>query len=76
MNNEDDDFGFTAIDYDPVTEMRASAAMTNKLQQLEDLILPLLYNLQKNSDKATIHWPNRREVIQKQIDKILAITRS
>ena len=46
-----------------------------KLQQVEQLILPLLYNLQKNPDKEYIHWPNRKDIIQKQIDKILQVTR-
>lgn len=73
---EDNDFGFTAIDYDPVAEMRDTFNTKQKMQQLEELILPLLKNLQKNPDKPTIHWPNRAEVIQQQIDKILSITRS
>lgn len=46
-----------------------------KLQQVEQLILPLLYNLQKNPDKEYIHWPNRKDIIQKQIEKILQVTR-
>lgn len=47
-----------------------------KLKQLEGLIMPLLVNLMKNPDKDYIHWPNRAPLIQKQIDKIIAITRS
>jgi len=47
-----------------------------KLHNLEVLILPLLYNLQKNSEKEYIHWPNREKIIQAQIEKILLITRS
>jgi predicted transcriptional regulator len=47
-----------------------------KLKDVENLILPLLYNLMKNPDKAYIKWENRAPVIQKQIDKITAITRS
>ena len=46
-----------------------------KLKEVENLILPLLANLKKNPDKAYIHWPNRGAVIDKQIDKITAITR-
>jgi hypothetical protein len=45
-----------------------------KLQEVEQLILPLLYNLQKNPDKEYIHWPNRKEIIQKQIERILQVT--
>lgn len=76
MNDDDFDFGFTAVDFDP-TEVQAQVDETkNKLQQVEALILPLLKNLMKNPDKDYIHWPNRSPVIQKQIDKITAITRS
>jgi len=52
-----------------------TSEVRGKLQQVEQLILPLLYNLQKNPDKEYIHWPNRKDIIQKQIDKILNITR-
>lgn len=47
-----------------------------KLQQVEQLTLPLLYNLKKNEDKEYIYWPNRTEVIDRQIQKVLSITRS
>ena len=33
-------------------------------------------NFKKNPDKAYIHWPNRTAVIDKQIEKILKVTRS
>lgn len=49
--------------------------VTAKLKQVEDLILPLLYNLQKNPDKDYIHWPGRTAIIDKQIEKIKAVTR-
>lgn len=47
-----------------------------KLKEVENLILPLLYNLKKNPEKAIINWPNRGPVIDKQIEKIIAVTRS
>lgn len=47
-----------------------------KLLQVESLIMPLLVNLMKNPSLDYIHWPNRETLIQKQIDKILAITRT
>lgn len=47
----------------------------SKLTELEKLIIPLLVNLMKNNDKEYIYWPNRKEKIQEQIDKILALTR-
>ena len=42
---------------------------------LEKMIIPLLKNLMKNPEKEYIYWPNRTDKIQKQIDKILEITR-
>lgn len=48
----------------------------DKLASLEKLILPLLVNLMKNPEKDTIKWPGRAPIIEKQIEKILAITRS
>ena len=49
----------------------------NKILQVEKLIIPLLMNLVKDADtKEYIKWPNRRPVIEKQMEKILAITRS
>lgn len=49
--------------------------VATKLKQAEDLVLPLLYNLQKNPEKEYIHWPNRVAIIDKQIEKIKAVTR-
>jgi hypothetical protein len=47
-----------------------------KLAAVEKLILPLLVNLMKNPQQDTIKWPGRAPIIEKQIEKILAITRS
>ena len=47
-----------------------------KLTALEKMILPLLVNLMKNPEKDTIKWPGRAPIIEKQIEKILAVTRS
>ena len=46
----------------------------DKFGQLEKLIFPLLIKLAK-SPEAYIHWPNRAEVIEAQIKKIVEITR-
>jgi len=77
------DFGFTAVDeadvVEPiVTEVKSSSTTEakQKMQSLEKLVLPLLVNLMKNPEKEYIHWPNRVPLIEKQIEKILAITRA
>lgn len=76
------DFGFTAVDEsevaDPfVTEVKSSnnTELKQKLQTVEKLILPLLVNLMKNPEKEYIHWPNRVPLIEKQMERILSITR-
>jgi len=60
-----------------VNEHRAlvESDVANKLLAVEELILPLLYNLKKNPEKEYIHWPNRTAIIDKQIEKIQAVTR-
>lgn len=76
---EDDfDFGFTLEDEVSLVEKipADTTELKKRMQQLEKLILPLLNNLLKNPEKEYIHWPNRTEIIKKQIDKITKITRS
>ena len=47
-----------------------------KLKALEELIVPLLVNLMKNPEKEYIYWPNRKDKLQEQIDKVLKLTRN
>ena len=47
----------------------------DRLIDCEKLILPLLQNLMKNEEKEYIYWPNRRAIIQSQIDRLQKITR-
>ena len=47
-----------------------------KFGTLEKLIVPLLMNLAKDSDtNPYIHWPNRKQIVEEQIKKILTVTR-
>lgn len=48
---------------------------SGQMKKLEKLVLPLLYNLMKNPENEYIKWPGRTEIIQKQINKIVSITR-
>lgn len=49
----------------------------SRMNEVENLILPLLKNLAKDGDsREWIRWPNRTDIINKQIDKLLEITRS
>lgn len=47
----------------------------SQMRKLEKLILPLLHNLMKNPENEYIKWPGRTAIVQKQINKIVAITR-
>ena len=42
--------------------------------KVEELILPILYNLMKNPEKDYIYWPKREQIIMKQIEKIKDVT--
>lgn len=72
------DFGFSFTDDAEIAAPVNSVeeAYKQKLKAVENLILPLLNNLKKNPDKPIIRWENRVPVIDAQIEKILAITRS
>lgn len=80
----DDDFGFSAIsaaDYElRITKAAevASAPIEDykaRLEDLESLIIPFLKKLRDTGDKEYIFWPNRKPALDKQIEKILKLTR-
>jgi len=49
---------------------------SQKMNEVEELILPLLKNLAKDGDKREwIRWPGRTDILNAQIDKITAVTR-
>jgi hypothetical protein len=50
-------------------------AHAESLKTLEQMIVPLLVNLMKDTDREYLYWPNRKPVIEDQIEKILAVTR-
>jgi hypothetical protein len=75
-----DDFGFTAeddADYEAVIAEKEETVEEYKerLKEVEKLILPFLTKLLKTSDQPIIKWPNRKPVIESQIQKILNLTR-
>lgn len=76
----DDDFGFTAIDEEEYTDVIAEKEETveeykERLHEVEKLILPFLTKLLKTADQPIIKWPNRKETLETQIQKILNLTR-
>ena len=67
LMNLDDEFD--------VVKSTTEADVRSRLIDVEKLIMPLLVNLLKSADKDYIHWPNRKDKIQAQIDKLLSMTR-
>jgi hypothetical protein len=62
-------------DKDTVTKTVTDEDTKKRFTDIEKIILPFLYNLQK-SDEPYIHWPNRGPIIKAQIEKILKLTRN
>ena len=78
---EYNDFGFTAMDADELASVdtkivEKTTSAVEVIEQMDDFIRPLLENLMKDSDKDYIYWPNRAEMIKKQIDKLNNIQKS
>lgn len=78
--DETDDFGFTAVDEAEYTDVIAEKEETveeykARLKQVEKLIIPFLMKLVKTSDQPIIKWPNRKNILEAQIQKILNLTR-
>jgi len=84
----DYDFGFTGVDESEIKQDVLQALdekhqeltdkeqqLLNKITTLESMLVPLLNNLIKTSDKAYIYWPNRKEKCQEMLEKVLKITR-
>ena len=72
------DFDFSFADDIEVKEHTgASSDEKSKLQSLERLVLPLLYNLKKDTSKDYILWDGAKRAAQceEQITRILEITR-
>lgn len=76
----DNDFGFTATDEEEYNAVIAEKDGTvqeykDRLKEVEKLIIPFLSKLLKTADQPIIKWPNRKPVIEAQIQKILNLTR-
>lgn len=78
---EEDEFGFVAVDGTPEPEESIEVidlklqneVLQRQLQQMYNSIIPLLRNLNKDTEKDYIHWPDRAAKIvkfKKKIDSI------
>lgn len=79
--DDSDDFGFSAVSEDEYNKVlndttETAEAYKKKLAEVEKMIIPFLTKLLKTADKEYIYWPNRKPVIESQIQKIIKLTRS
>jgi hypothetical protein len=79
--NQDNDFGFSAVSEEEYNRVINDTAQTadaykTKLHELEKMIIPFLTKLLSTANKEYIYWPNRKPIIEEQIQKILKLTRS
>ena len=84
---DDLDFGFSLVDEDELEAVQkatvkveaattTSAAAQAKIDQLYNMIMPLLNNLQKNPEKEYVYWPNRVDKLEQFRDKLSAVYNS
>jgi hypothetical protein len=76
--DDSNDFGFTFHDEE---EIVTSSGVTdevdllkNRLRTVRKTYLPLLQHLAKDPDKPMIKWPNRKDILDKQIKKMIELT--
>ena len=79
--NEKNDFGFTFAEDEIMNNMTQHLSLTEQVEDLKQrlhavniIFMPLLENLSKDSEKPMIKWPNRKEVLDKQMKKLKALT--
>jgi hypothetical protein len=78
--DDDNDFGFSAVseeEYNSVINKTAQTADDYKarLKEVEKIIIPFLTKLHSTGDKEYIYWPNRKPIIEKQIERVLKLTK-
>jgi hypothetical protein len=76
-----DDFGFSAVseeEYNSVINKTAKTAddYKERLMEVEKIIIPFLSKLHSTGEKEYIYWPNRKPIIEAQIEKILKLTKA
>lgn len=80
---DDNDFGFTFAHEEEIMEENKEYSslqeqvddLKQRLHAVNKIFMPLLENLAKDPDKPMIKWPNRKEIIDKQIRKLSTLTK-
>jgi hypothetical protein len=82
VNDTNNDFGFTFSDEDEIVASHTQYSslqeevddLRKRLHAVNAIFTPLLENLAKDPSKPMIKWPNRAEVIDKQMKKLKSLT--
>jgi hypothetical protein len=74
------DFDKLASQYDDDNSVINKTAQTAddykaRLKEVEKIIIPFLTKLHSTGDKEYIYWPNRKPIIEKQIERVLKLTK-
>ena len=76
--DDSNDFGFTFHDEEEIVTSSGVTdeveALKNRLRTVRKTYLPLLQHLAKDPDKPMIKWPNRKDILDKQIKKMIELT--
>lgn len=76
--DDTNDFGFTFHDEEEIVTSSGVTdeveVLKNRLRTLRKNYLPLLQHLAKDPDKPMIKWPNRKDILDKQIKKMIELT--
>jgi hypothetical protein len=80
--DETNDFGFSFHDEEEIVSASNITdtydaeldSLKNRLRNVRKTYLPLLQHLAKDPDKPMIKWPNRKDILDKQIKKMIELT--
>ena len=76
--DEHHDFGFSFSNEEEIilsTNLNEKVQdLKNRLEALNKMFMPLLINLSKDADKPMIKWPNRKDILDRQIKKMIELT--
>ena len=72
------DFGFSLVSEEELKKHEEhltvqTQIISNKLELIQSMIMPLLNNLKQDPEKEYIYWPNRQEKIEEFILKVKKI---
>jgi hypothetical protein len=77
----ENDFGFSAVSEEEYNARISDASSLtaeqykDRLMKLEKIIIPFLQKLHSTSDQEYIYWPNRKDVLENEMKRILELTR-